>query len=629
MKKSYPIIVLLFVTSFAVDASLYAPYQAPKILLYVAVPLAMLVFAGLLSLVRKRELKITISIIEVLLLAELLWDVIGNRSLLEHTANLELFSLVAFVLVALIGRQINGELRSDKVNGAGTTGKSSLMLVMRAVWIVGVFQALIGFAQYLTLFTWLPVGTGKTRMIGLVGAANGYGTLMALSVMAIIVEIVRTRSVKNRIAFLAAAALPLTALVLNGSRAALLALVASGLVFFWIERQQWKALRSDKRTEAETVSPGIGKSGSRPLIAAVAIVLLFGGLSSYLYFYNVQSSRGRLFVWRVSAPMFLEHPVAGIGVGNYSIEYLDYQKAFFHDPRNLPLAFKASNMKQALSNYVQAFCESGFVGGMLFIAVFGMALWSFLFNGKKDIMLVGAGSMLLIIMIHMAMDTPLRIVPVSVIAASLLGFAPVRSDRVWHFRIRPGIRAVLLFLPVAAAAVFVAGKCERYYAGHLYWLRGYEFNLQHRWQFAEQEYNKALDYLPDDGELLFNLGGVQIIRNSYSKGIYHLQEARASFNDRNIYLSLSEGYLALHDYRRARHYARIALEMFPDQLSPHLLLGEIYYETGEFKKSKKSLRSCIDGDTSIRSEEVEQISSDAARLWKQYYGNQTERTVPQ
>jgi O-antigen polymerase len=505
----------------------------------------------------------------------------------------------------------------------GEKSSLRLSLFLRTIWIVGVCQALIGFAQYFALFGWMPIGTGKTAMIGFIGAANGYGTLMALSTMAVVLELIEARSTRLRIVLIICGALILAALLFNGSRGALLALVAAIIVFLIARKRKWSVLR---RRHQEEIDSGkmVMKGAVYPIVASVVvIILLFGGLAAYLYRMDTESSLGRIFVWRVSAPMFLEHPVSGIGVGKYPLEYLDYQARFFNDPKNLSLAYKASNMKQALSEYVQTLCESGIIGELLFLSVIGSALWFYFSSAKRDSLIIGAGSLLIVILVHIAVDTPLHIIPISVIMACLLGFSPVPAKWEWQLQIKSRSLVMVALCILLVGAGFIGIESERYYDGHLHWLKGYELNTEHRWQFAIPEYEKALTDLPKEGELLFHLGAAQVLTGSYSKGVYHLQQARQWYNDRNMYLCLSQGYLGLGQYADAKKYALIALSMFPDQLAPHLLLGQIYHEMGDIKDSKESLRKCIRGDTSIRSDEVEQIGSDAENLWREYYGSGT------
>jgi tetratricopeptide (TPR) repeat protein len=153
----------------------------------------------------------------------------------------------------------------------------------------------------------------------------------------------------------------------------------------------------------------------------------------------------------------------------------------------------------------------------------------------------------------------------------------------------------------------------------MHWQRGYEYGKQHRWLPAVQEYQEALQYLPQEGELLFHTGSALVMQESYSNGIFYLQESKKWYNERNIYLSLSYANLRMYNLKEAEQNARTALSMFPDHLAPHLLLGQIFYEQGRLEESKKSLLKCIHRQTSIQSDDVRQISMDAKELWDKYF----------
>lgn len=83
---------------------------------------------------------------------------------------------------------------------------------------------------------------------------------------------------------------------------------------------------------------------------------------------------------------------------------------------------------------------------------------------------------------------------------------------------------------------------------------------------------------------------------------------------------MSYASLKQKQFTNAEYYAKIALSMFPSQLAPHLLLGEIYYEQGKIEKSKKSLLKCINKETPIQSIQTDEISKDAKKLWDKFYG---------
>jgi len=103
---SSAIIILIIATAFAIDPSVYNSYQTPKLVLFVAIPLASIIIIYFYRLVKKETLTLSISIIEGLLFIQLLWYVLCNPSMLTDLHNPELFFLISFLLVVLIVRQI-------------------------------------------------------------------------------------------------------------------------------------------------------------------------------------------------------------------------------------------------------------------------------------------------------------------------------------------------------------------------------------------------------------------------------------------------------------------------------------------------------------------------------------------
>ena len=118
-----------------------------------------------------------------------------------------------------------------------------------------------------------------------------------------------------------------------------------------------------------------------------------------------------------------------------------------------------------------------------------------------------------------------------------------------------------------------------------------EHSVNMEWKAAILDLSKAIEYLPEKGELLFNLGTANIFNDQYSKGLYFTNESKKYFNDKNIYLSESYAHIQLGEYKKAEEKALIALSMFPTHLAPHLLLGEIYFYLGDKEKSKASLKN--------------------------------------
>ncbi len=78
------------------------------------------------------------------------------------------------------------------------------------------------------------------------------------------------------------------------------------------------------------------------------------------------SMRLRVSYWRVGMRMFLDNPLTGVGLGNFGVAYPVYQGTTDGDVR------------EAHNSFLQILCETGIVGGMLFVIFWGVVLLSLL-----------------------------------------------------------------------------------------------------------------------------------------------------------------------------------------------------------------------------------------------------------
>jgi O-antigen ligase len=621
----YFLILILVATGFAVDPSLYMPYTAPKALLFAILPPFALLAKILFDFMKSRRSVLSLSLIECLIACWTVWEVFSNVDILIHPASGELFYLASLLTVAFVARQVSMPSATPDhlppVAVSSVIKPDSLRIFFRALWIIGVSQAIIGLAQYSLLFDFLPIGTRKTPMIGMIGTANGFGSFIAISFAALVADSQKSRTMKSELSHLIAGAILIASLILNGSRGAILSVVSSlcvlGLIYVG------NKVRVSKRKPIGKDNPEADRFLRKRgvvLVVVCSTVLLVGGFAYFLYTLDLESSAGRFFVWDVSRQMIEDHPIKGVGFGRFGVEYLNYQSRYFSDENHFSLAYKASNLKQAHNEYFQEFCESGIIGGILFLSVWLCALW-FLWikrNNERS-KTFGIGVVLLVILFHSFVDTVLHVVPIALVAYCFLGFIPVPASLVRRIQLKFNAHSIFIFVLILLYSGFVLYSVLQQYHGRRYWQKGYEYGLQHRWPYALQEYQNAVRFMPREGELLFHIGAALVMNGSSSTGVYLLNESKANYNDRNIHLSLAYAYLCLKDFSAAEREARIALSMFPEHLAPQLLLGQIFHEQGFPVKSQQALRKCILRESRIQSEEVNQIGLEAEGLWRKYY----------
>jgi len=150
--------------------------------------------------------------------------------------------------------------------------------------------------------------------------------------------------------------------------------------------------------------------------------------------------------------------------------------------------------------------------------------------------------------------------------------------------------------------------------GYVHWKNGQdEVHIGH-WENGIYEYKRALNYLPDNGELQFHLGAAYSYTGIYEKAIDLLTQSLEKFNDKNIYLTLGHAYRISGDYQKAEENFRTVIRMYPQLLLPHLWLAELYYESGEIDESIRELKIIIDAKPKIISQDVIFIKQDAKML---------------
>lgn len=595
----YLITSIIISVSFAFDSAIYLSYHTPKnLLLILIVPLCLLIF-WIYQLIKKEKLSINFSIIEILLLTRLIWLIITNPEFLKHPSDLEFWILLSLIFLTFLTRQVF--LNS-------TNKKKFFVILFRSIWITGLLQAFIGFYQFYS-FNNISSQFMKTPIIGLIGSANGYGIFASIGIIAGLIDFVIQEKRKSKIIILFFILLMSVSLFLNGSRGSLFALVCSlsiTLVFFYY-KSHTRELKVFIFFRKKIVIPAF----------FVFIIIGFGVWISGL---NWESTKGRFMIWEISAPMFSNNPIFGVGQNRYAVEYLNYQADYFHNKNNLTYSYKAANLKQAHNEFIQAFCESGTAGGIIFLIIciypLYLLLQKIISNHSEDrIFYYGLFAILLVILIHSLVDSPLHVLPISVIFYIILGLIPAKN-----FKLDKRKRILLLIL-FSLYIIFIGDKAVRQYSGYYYWEKGVEETQKYQWKNAIENYELALRKLPEKGELEFHLGSAMVMNQDYIKGINFLNKSLNNFNDRNIYLSLSFAYLRINKYNLAEKFSKIALSMFPDHLAPHLLFGEIYYRLGKIEKSKSSLIKCINQKTHFHSLDTYQIAKNAEQLWSKFYGN--------
>jgi O-antigen ligase len=242
----------------------------------------------------------------------------------------------------------------------------NIRTLLRAATASGALAAAYGIAQY---FGWDPllpakayeVGEGQFMIVrppGTLGHADYFAAwLVVIVFLGIALERLETQAWLKRAA-VGTSALAAVAIVLSGTRSAMLGLVAGGVVFLILGRARIRA---------------------RPIVlgfaSAAALALFFfspAGLKLRArVHWSLEDARGgaRLLLWRDSLRMAAERPVAGFGPETFSSEFPRFESV------DLARAFPDFYHESPHNMFLDALASEGVAGLLILLCVCGLGAW--------------------------------------------------------------------------------------------------------------------------------------------------------------------------------------------------------------------------------------------------------------
>jgi O-antigen ligase len=259
--------------------------------------------------------------------------------------------------------------------------------------------------------------------------------------------------------------------------------------------------------------------------------------------WEANSGSARAHFWAIAWTMFKEHPIAGVGLGNYKLDYIASEATYLAAPGATPPAADLPNAAQAHNDVLQAAAELGSLG---ILAVFSLllvlatSLWRRLREntGKSrlDVLLLCGG--VLVFLVHALVGFPAHWAAPTLAALLLLSLAlssAYGTSATPQVRLsRRALRAGLVFSVLAGLAVsIVAG---RDLAANVLELRGTRYVQTGRDQIGLDTLRRsiALDFAPRQS--YFYLASAQYGLGKYGDALDSLAKCFTRFPDENVYL---------------------------------------------------------------------------------------------
>ncbi len=282
------------------------------------------------------------------------------------------------------------------------------------------------------LIDWLDSGSQDFHLTSFFGLHNAFAGYLLLCWPLGIMLASQTEKRSMQIAGLAASLLMMLALVLTYSRAAwvffFLQILFILLAMLWSGRARYgKAL-------------GFGALGLAALFAGLLAMPPVRDVLARVTDFSGYSFQGRLRFWEAAWQIFLDHPLRGIGLGNFAYVFPQYQKDYIYysvDPHSWPL---------------QMACELGIAGlAAVLLLLAGFFWWAHRvlcsehsLPWKLAIVAAVGGSMA-----HAAVDFDYTFTASNVCLAILLAVGSHAASKAAPAAVQPGFRLAPLQIACA------------------------------------------------------------------------------------------------------------------------------------------------------------------------------------
>ena len=587
-----------------------ANQQYPKVIFaYIFISLLLALWAGELMLDREASFNLPIGFWLGLLLVELaLISLVNSNNLRVGLESLGL--MICFLLLYLLLVNIVREER-----GA--------LLLLVALFASAVLASLYGLVQYygFDLVIRQRIRPGIGSIISTMGNKNYLGGFLAYLFMPSGLLLLRARRWWQKGLVLLGMGVIWYAIMAIASRAVWIGL-AIGAIFLIIGLLRFKLLRLKLIKQNWRWIIGL-----IALMGVITIIFLFPNplnLSGSVFgriatgVEALGSPYVRYYDWWVTWEMIKAHPLIGIGLGDFKLEFLDYKASFLETARGAQ--YKDMYIAQALqahNDYLQMWAELGTLGALL---IGGLVFLIFVSGWRRarglsqsapksrgpgeaggekalTILLLLAGVLSFMgdaffsFPLHLPASALCLIVLLAILDSGYLQGpaqkASPRREAKWALL---GVTAVLaLTMAVFAALDFL---------GDIYSTRGQALYERGDAAQAKEYLEKSLRWSFAPKEALSYLGLIYTKEGDYRQAREVLERSWSSYPRLTTLFNLGVAALGRRDLEEAIRYLDLVTQIDPTDLDYLYQKAEIYLLAGRAEEAQKMLEAIIAKDSS-------------------------------
>ena len=456
----------------------------------------------------------------------------GVLSLLQATnVRVIIQSLILFTYFVLLLWMIANVVRDQR----------DTQWILAAAFASAILAALYGVLQYFGIVPGVPGATGARAVISFMGNRNHLGGFLLYMFYPAIILLVRAKALWAKALTVIGIALLFAVLLLVEQTATRVAfiLVTAALAVGCLIFRPVKPLRNNRWWL-------LGLAGA--VVAMCVYTAILTPVESPIGMWENNSGRARAWFWLIGAEMLADHPVTGVGLGNYKLDFFLYKADFATTERGQNFDFSIHRVSHAHNEYIQTGAELGVIGLFMLLCCLGalaISLWIRLRRSNEknrlDLLLLTGG--ILTFLAHSVVSFPAHIASSSLLLAVFCGLALSprygRSALTFHWELT-GWKARTFHIGFVVIALIVSSFAIADLRANWLMERGLDQIQVGLYAMGEETLTKSLsiDFAPR--QTYYYLAIAQIQQGNYEEAEKNLETCMTSFIDERVYLTYAD-----------------------------------------------------------------------------------------
>ena len=309
----------------------------------------------------------------------------------------------------------------------------------------------------------------------------------------------------------------------------------------------------------------------------------------------------RVLIWNSTLEMIKDNPFFGIGIGNFKLQYLNYQADFLHN--NPEYAQYFSHPGEAHNDYLHMAAEMGVTGLSVYLLFIFLLLWksikyikSSISSDKQKILLFSLILGAICYLFHSLFTFPLHVPALGSSFFILLGIIDIFSNKnafvyenskIINIKIKPVLKILFTVLIILITLYLIDIMAIKPFIAENFSYEGKKYLEQNQYIRAKNSFESAKYYNPYNGRVLLSLGLAYLHLDSFHQAKENIERSKLFYNDKAIYNNLGIYYIRNEELQKAKEQFHRAIFIYPHFSDAYLNLGSALAQEGNLKEAIK------------------------------------------